>query len=165
MHTLKNTHTLTRTLTHTHTHTHSHAHTHTHTHTHTHKYTHTHTHMRARTHTYTRPRTHAGVVLVGPAYGEHHDEASIIKRTDTDPTWALLACRSIDRYKAIEAKRYDCVRSGHSARCGELLAVVDRTKHCSQIGQNDFFTIKHTLAHTHTITHTVMSIFSMKWDT
>ena len=53
------------------------------------------------------------VALVGPsesprnewaareAFGAHHDEGRITRCTDPDPTWALLAQRSIDRYELI----------------------------------------------------------------
>jgi len=53
------------------------------------------------------------VALVGPAedpregwaerraFGAHHDEGRITRCTDPEPTWALLAQRSIDRYGTI----------------------------------------------------------------
>lgn len=53
------------------------------------------------------------IALVGPsesprsswsvreAFGAHHDEGRITRSTDPDPTWALLAHRSIDRYAEI----------------------------------------------------------------
>lgn len=54
------------------------------------------------------------IALVGPSepqgrqpgewgvFGAHHDEGRITRCTDPDPTWALLAQRSIDRYAEIE---------------------------------------------------------------
>ena len=54
------------------------------------------------------------VALIGPAesngssaderqaFGAHHDEGRITRCTDPDPTWALMAQRSIDRYAEIE---------------------------------------------------------------
>ena len=56
------------------------------------------------------------VALIGPrerareewgereVFGAHHDEGRITRCTDPDPTWALLAQRSIDRYHTIEAQ-------------------------------------------------------------
>ena len=56
------------------------------------------------------------VALIGPTeqprdtwgerqvFGAHHDEGRITRCTDPDPTWALLAQRSIERYAEIAAK-------------------------------------------------------------
>jgi glycine/D-amino acid oxidase-like deaminating enzyme len=38
------------------------------------------------------------------AFGAHHDEGRITRATDPDPTWALLAQRSIGRYAEIAAQ-------------------------------------------------------------
>ena len=55
------------------------------------------------------------IALIGPAessfssaderqaFGAHHDEGRITRCTDPDPTWALMAQRSIARYAEIEA--------------------------------------------------------------
>jgi glycine/D-amino acid oxidase-like deaminating enzyme len=48
------------------------------------------------------------IALVGPSegheevFGAHHDEGRITRKTDTNPIWAELAARSIDRYKEIQ---------------------------------------------------------------
>ncbi len=55
------------------------------------------------------PKTHQGV------FASHYDEARITRTIDPDPVWALLANRSIARYREIEEK--SGIRFYHRTGC------------------------------------------------